>query len=400
MRKHTFLHCADLHLGCKPNHLEERYEDFFSSFNDLISNAIKNECEYILISGDLFHLKVINSKTLLKVMDSLEYARNNNIKIIAIEGNHDKAFYVDENSWLEFLHEKKYIHLLTHKIVNGELVLDENSIYEDDFIRIIGIGYLGSTTSLYLQDIQTKIEKSNKFSVLMLHAAINRLCGDEMGDVSIDTLLPLQNKIDYVAMGHIHTKYEYNDLFYNPGSIENIRIKDGKKSNNKGYYIVSYIDDLKNVEFHISKQRKIYNISLKLDNKKEIDEIEQYILNYDYNVQKDSVLELTIYGNVSFNPYVINFDNIKNQLLSKYNLLHIEINNLINIVNTDTTLNNVIDIKLIEDEAIKNYLKVNYPTIKEQENYAQLIHQVKKALIENVENDSIIESILPKGENI
>ena len=59
MKTNTFLHCSDLHLGCTPNHLEQRYNDFFDSFKDLIDNAIKNECKYILISGDLFHLKVI-----------------------------------------------------------------------------------------------------------------------------------------------------------------------------------------------------------------------------------------------------------------------------------------------------------------------------------------------------
>ena len=84
MNKVKFLHCGDLHLGCKPNHLEERYNDFFNSFKELIDNAIEKECKYILISGDLFHLKVINSKTLLDVTNLLEYAIKNDIKIITI----------------------------------------------------------------------------------------------------------------------------------------------------------------------------------------------------------------------------------------------------------------------------------------------------------------------------
>ena len=39
--------------------LDIRYEDFFISFRDLIDNAIKNKAKYIIVSGDLFHLKVI-----------------------------------------------------------------------------------------------------------------------------------------------------------------------------------------------------------------------------------------------------------------------------------------------------------------------------------------------------
>ena len=158
-----FIHCSDLHLGCTPAHLDIRYNDFFDSFRYLINKAIEENCKYILISGDLFHLKVINSKTLLKVIELFDEAINNNIKIIAIEGNHDKAFYVDEDSWLEFLKAKNYLILLKHKIIENKLVLDSNSIYEDDNIRIIGIGYLGSTTQMYLSNIKSQIKKSKKF---------------------------------------------------------------------------------------------------------------------------------------------------------------------------------------------------------------------------------------------
>ena len=398
MKKVSFTHCADLHLGCTPNHLEERYNDFFESFKDLIDKTIENNCKYLIISGDLFHLKVINSNTLLNVMNLMEYAINNNIKIFAIEGNHDKAFYVDKNSWLNFLHKKGYITLLTHKIIDGELVLDNDSVYEDENIRIIGIGYLGSTTSIYLKDIQNKISKSNKFTILMLHAAINRLCGEDMGDVNVETLSPLKDVVDYIALGHIHTKYEYNDFIYNPGSIENIRIKDGKRSDKKGFYIVNTIDKEKEVNFYISKQRKIYNETIKLDNNLSIEKVENILKTKEYNLQSKSILELTIYGNVSFNPYLINFEEIKTYLQEKYDLLYIDINNLINIVTTDLVLNNIIDIKSIEEQAIKNYISINHPDIKEVDLLTKDIQKLKNSLIEEKEYDTIINSMIEKGE--
>lgn len=400
MNNISFLHCADLHLGCEPNHLPIRYEDFFISFRQLITDAINNNCQYILISGDLFHLKVINSKTLLKVIEVLNIAKENNIKIIAIEGNHDKAFYVDEKSWLHFLHKQNYLHLLTHTIKDGELIIDEKSIYEDDNIRIIGIGYLGSTTSIYLKDIEKKIKKSNKFTVLMLHAAINRLCGEEMGDVNIEILNPLKEVVDYIALGHIHTRYEYNDLCYNPGSIENIRIKDGKKKDKKGYYIVKYNKSKeKEVIFYKSKQRNIVNQKIKLQNNYTIEEIENIIINYNYDIEKDAILDLTIYGNVSFNPYLINFELIKQTLMDKYQLLYIEINNLINILSKDDFTDNIIDIKTIEQEAIKNYMAINYPKYN-IDSFVNNINYLKQAIIEEKEADSLIQAMIEKEDTI
>ena len=64
--KNRFIHCADLHLGAQPLKLEERYNDFYNTFSTIIDYAIKNEIKLLLISGDLFHIKNINSKTLLK----------------------------------------------------------------------------------------------------------------------------------------------------------------------------------------------------------------------------------------------------------------------------------------------------------------------------------------------
>lgn len=401
MEKHIFLHCSDLHLGCTPNHLEQRYEDFFISFNELIHKAINEKCEYLLISGDLFHLKVINSKTLLKTIELLEKAKENNIKVFVIEGNHDKPFFVDEQSWLTFLKERGYIYLLTHKIVDGEIVIDNESIYEDDNIRIIGIGYLGSTTSLYMKDIQNKISKSKKFTILMLHAAINRLIGEDMGDMNVESLMPLKDVVDYIALGHIHTKYEYNDFCYNPGSIENIRIKDGLKSDKKGYYIVKYNNEKeKEVSYYISKKRKINYVTLKIENMNDIENIENYISNYEYNCENDSVLELTLVGNISFNPYLINIENVKKRIIEKYNLLYIEINNLINIVSNESSLNNIIDIKSIEKEAISNYISINHPDILDQEQFVKIIVDLKNALIDEKDYDSIILNMLDDGEQL
>lgn len=398
MNKISFIHCADLHLGCTPNHLEDRFNDFFDSFKELIDKAIENNSKYILISGDLFHLKVINSKTLLNVISLLEFSASHDIKTIVIEGNHDKAFLVDENSWLHFLHKKGYITLLTHKIIDGNLVIDNDSIYEDNNIRVIGIGYLGSTTSIYLKDIEKKISKSNKFSVLMMHAAINRLCGEDMGDVNIETLSPLSQVVDYVALGHIHTRYEYNDLFYNPGSIENIRIKDGKKSNKKGYYLVNIHEKEKEVIYYNSKIRTINYESIKLDNNLTLDQAENIIRNKEYDVKEKTILDISIYGNVSFNPYLINFEDIKQVLKEKYNLLHIEINNFINILSSNLEIDNIIDIKSIEEQSIKNYISINHPDINDIDITIKEIQDLKNSLIDNKEYDVIINNMIDDGE--
>ena len=82
---------------------------------------------------------------------------------------------------------------------------------------------------------------------------------------------------------------------YNPGSLENIRIKDGKKNEKKGYNIVSFEEKEKNVDFYNSKQRKIYFKNFKFEDDMTIDVVEDMITNYDYNCDEQTVLSITLF---------------------------------------------------------------------------------------------------------
>lgn len=394
-----FIHCADSHLGCKPAHLDIRYNDFFNSFKKLVEDAIANECKYILIAGDLFHLKAINSKTLLNVIELLELAKSYDIKVIVIEGNHDKAYYVDQDSWLEFLKAKEYIILLKHQIIDNELVIDDSSIYEDENIRVIGIGYLGSTTQMYLNKLNKKISKSNKFTVLMLHAAVNRLCGTDMGDINSDILKPLSSVVNYIALGHIHSRYEYNDLIYNPGSLENVRLTDARGNKDKGYYLVSFDEKKKKeVTFIPSIHRTINNINLEIEDLS-LQEVIDYIKNYEFSLESDSMLELTLYGKVKFNPYTLNLEEIKVYIKEKYNLLYIEMYNYINIITEQKNMENNIDIAYIEKDIIKDYLKRNYPEVNKIK-LADEIVQVKEQLLNDIDKESIINNLIKEEDKL
>jgi DNA repair exonuclease SbcCD nuclease subunit len=119
---------------------------------------------------------------------------------MVIEGNHDRAFYVDEDSWLAFLNDQEMIILLTSTVQNQIINLQPyqkgtGSIYEDDTIRVIGLGYLGSTTEKYLGTLLELLPAKDKPTILMMHAAVNRLYGQDMGDVKKDSLKALPTRL-------------------------------------------------------------------------------------------------------------------------------------------------------------------------------------------------------------
>ena len=398
-----FIHCGDLHLGCNSSRIEERWEDFFNSFEELIRYTIIHHIPYILVSGDFFHLKVINSKTLQKTMELLQLAKTNHIKIFVIEGNHDKAFYVDEDSWLTFLNNQDMIILLQTSIFNKEIVLTpyENqmgSIYEDDYIRIIGLGYLGGATERYLETFKENLPIKNKPTVLMMHAAVNRLIGQDMGDVKKETLLSFSSKVDYIALGHIHNRYEYENFIFNPGSLENIRLQDGGNPELKGFYHVKIENEQINATHITSRKRLVYIMKLDASDYINPNDFVGNTLDYAFEFIPQSMVQLNIVGKVNFNPLMIDTKRIEDHLLKEYKLLLVEVNNYVNVVQTMNEGQTEIDLaSLVEKELIET-IQFHFPDIENKEKWASRMLVLADQLIEKKDPADIIEELSKAGD--
>ena len=62
--------------------------------------------------------------------------------------------------------------------------------------------------------------------------------GQDMAGITRDTLAPYAGKVDYFAMGHIHSRSETSDWAYTPGAPECVHIDEAKRGE-KGCYIVT-----------------------------------------------------------------------------------------------------------------------------------------------------------------
>lgn len=397
--KVRFLHCGDTHLGCYPNRIEERFADFFNVFFEMIDYGVKNEIKLILISGDLFHLKTINSKTLLKTIEALTYAKANNIEVIVIEGNHDRAFFIDEDSWLNFLNEQGYIKLLGEPIIDGQVILSpyknkKGSIIETKDYRIIGISYLGGMTEKYIKDLKKKIKKQDQFTILMLHAAVDRLQGQEMGDIRSEVILELKDIIDYVALGHIHVKYIIDDFCYNPGSLENIRIRDGRRSEEKGFFDVTVLENnSKEVKYVNSNPRKVHFHSIDISNLNKPEDLRKHIQDLNLNIKAGEMLELYLYGTPKFNPYLIEIYDLEAYLKQQYKLLHIEIKSSYTSLDIEKDGDEVVDQQTMIKKLVEQKLEYNYPDIKEASEITKTMLRVSEMINDGIDEDVIIEAL-------
>lgn len=254
-----FLHCSDIHLGTwrfKTDHLRE---DFSIAFEAMIEDAIARKVDFLLISGDFFNKQQIDPETLIAAEIALDRLREAGIDTLAVEGNHDASIYSEQPSWLNFLSKRGFLKLLQIRYKSGAPVMkawDEQekigAFIDIGDIRIYGLGYLGASATKKMDLLQSHI-KPSEFTVAMLHAGINMFNNMDMGGVAQEDVEKLQDKVDYVALGHIHYKYSIDDWMFNPGGLENWRVDEAKRP--KGYFIVDVNKGKMKPEFIPSKRR-------------------------------------------------------------------------------------------------------------------------------------------------
>src|SRR5215813_15650523 len=115
----AFVHTADNHLGYEQYGLKERFNDFARAFLAVVDAAIERRADAFLIAGDLFNKRAIDAQTLMQAQAGFERLREAGIPAIAIEGNHDRSYYRDGTSWLQFLCWQHLLILLSPRIEDG-----------------------------------------------------------------------------------------------------------------------------------------------------------------------------------------------------------------------------------------------------------------------------------------
>ena len=225
-----FSHIADTHLGLVQYGSNEREQDVYDVFNQAIDRSIKDNVDFVIFAGDIFHVPNPNGTAVIQMGNALKRLKQNNIDSFFILGDHDISRirgtpipYIYHN--LEF---SKYIG-------NGKPI-------EYKGIMLVGLDKIRKNEMPQYEETFSNLDKSvEKFSghkILVLHQGItefNKFAGELQS-----TDLP--KNFTYYAMGHLHDKdiKQFNHLngpIAYPGSIE-LTTSEGIKETKKGFFEV------------------------------------------------------------------------------------------------------------------------------------------------------------------
>lgn len=275
--KFRFLHIADCHLGYRQYNLRERINDFARAFYHVIDIAIQEQVNFVILAGDLFQKRTIDALTLGQAMRGLERLANANIPCIAVEGNHEHAYYGERFSWMEFLAQRNLLHLLNTRMEEGKAVVEAYVKREGSYIeplpgvRVHGMRYYGAATpqafKLYAEALATAELPRVDYSIVVAHAGMEGVL-PEQGGLSHREVGVLRDHTDYLALGHIHKPYEFDNWIYNPGSLENCSLTEADWPD-RGYFLVD-VDTARSGIKHeavlkANPRRPIHRLALKTD---------------------------------------------------------------------------------------------------------------------------------------
>jgi len=302
---YTFLHTADVHLGHRQYNVGDRETDMYLSFRQTLSDAVDRDVDVILIPGDLFDSRDL-PPTVLRAAERALRVVPDDVPVLVSPGNHDQNLNRRQVTWLEYLADRGLITLLQSAIdavssgdrpidelfpspemaaehagtgpsgtIPGYIDLDVPAL--DGPLRVFGLEYRGGYIDTALEDAAEALPAINDrdgqpgATLLMAHFGVADEVPDLGAAVSYPELAPLEEIVDYLALGHIHKPYEGPDeggpdrpnWYFNPGALEAHDTREATWP--LGYYETTVTPDGLDATHQQSKRRPFYRLRFDVD---------------------------------------------------------------------------------------------------------------------------------------
>ncbi|WP_416354104.1 metallophosphoesterase family protein [Agrilactobacillus fermenti] len=229
-----FLHIADAHLDSPFIGLrkidarigQQLYQAPFEAFKQMVTYAIANQVDFIIIAGDTFDANNQSLSVQWFLQQQFQKLADAQIPVYLIYGNHDYKTANQKN-----LDYPDNVFVFPATVQTFRLRTDEGYI-----VDLSGFSYdQMHVTEDRLADYPMRASDAD-FSIGILHGSEMRYGGKDYAPFRLDELLA--KHYDYWALGHIHQRQVLNQqpLVIYPGNLQG-RNKDERGQ--KGFYEIN-----------------------------------------------------------------------------------------------------------------------------------------------------------------
>ncbi|TKX79888.1 metallophosphoesterase [Halorubrum sp. SD626R] len=428
----TLTHIADTHLGHRQYGVKQREDDMVSTLRTALDKMLtEQDTDAIFLPGDLFHSRDLRPKILHQTEQELAQVPDD-VPVLVSRGNHDENLTPRDVTWLNYLHQRGHIVFL-----QAELTADPETAwfnpYEPDNpgqsagfydinvenldgpIRVFGLQWRGAKTGQALQQVADGIRETNEmhgqpaFTVLLAHFGMEDEVPTLGGTVTHAELRDVKEQVDYLALGHIHKRYEAADWIYNPGSPEAHNTREGRDDWEHGYYSIRLDTDISvagsaavefDVAHHPTKRRPYYRVEFDVTPHESPGELETAFKEHVQDEQaammeycsqerftangepRSPIIDLRFTGTLQFSRGDFRTDELSEWLEEAWDALYVQVNMGIRTANIQQLLSEIDEEDVFKDGKLNTAVLEDrvFETIAKESMYAEHASDVADVL--------------------
>gem|GEM_PF-547277 len=258
MTKLKILHTADFHLGVGVRGagfnslvIQKRDRDFIEQLWRIRKLAVENECDFLIIAGDVFHSLRPSGLLLNEFSRFIASLAEKDIYTIVVAGNHDQPRTTRTEAYIKALHEARAPNFYYIKKPCKLVLKGSRSGRKVGFICLPYLPPTAGERAAYVNAIDATLSRlvssigECDYIVTVAHFYVE---GAKIGpsesygpyiplyDIAIPKHVFINNRVSYTALGHIHYHQEVSSSVIYSGSIE--RINFGEEDEEKGVVLV------------------------------------------------------------------------------------------------------------------------------------------------------------------
>jgi DNA repair protein SbcD/Mre11 len=317
---YKFAHITDCHLGSWRN---PKLRDLnLQAFEKSISISIKEQVDFILITGDFFDVNIPQLAPVKRAVEILKQARDSGIAVYMIYGSHD--FNTANISMIDILHSAELFIKPTEFQTNTNSVILKFFIDKKTGAKITGISgrRVGLDREIYEKLDRNHLEREDGFKIFLLHKGIQEILPLDMNFRDSLPISLVPKGFDYYGGGHIHKRVEKKidgSVIVYPGPLFGSSFQDLEetaKGEKRGFYIISFDKKILDCRFiEIKMVEILYKeiVSSKWNSEKLEDEITKNISGLEV---KNKIILIKVKGkllgkrsNVDFGKFSLDISN-------------------------------------------------------------------------------------------
>ena len=241
---YKFAHITDCHLGSWRNPKLREFN--LQAFEKSISISIKEQVDFILITGDFFDVNIPQLAPVKRAVEILKQSRDSGIAVYMIYGSHD--FNTANISMIDILHSAELFIKPTDFQTNTDSVILKFFVDKKTGAKITGISgrKVGLDREMYEKLDKKNLEMEDGFKIFLLHKGIQEILPLDMNFRDSLPISLVPKGFDYYGGGHIHKRVEKKingSVIVYPGPLFGSSFQDLEetaKGEKRGFYIISF----------------------------------------------------------------------------------------------------------------------------------------------------------------